>query len=131
MSKGEQQPEKPSRPLRERVASKAAASPSTRSRLVPDVEELKESVSVAEIKKQGFSGSFPLSVEIRTFVDDEGESALDVIVIFPKGTPAEEVASSRTSRMLSWIQDTILSKAGSDLWPYVFVRVSGSDVCPA
>jgi hypothetical protein len=113
------------------LAAKATASTVIRPRLVSDIEELKESVSVAEIKKQGFSGSFPLSIEIRPFVDHAGERSLDVIVVFPKGTPAEEVASPKTSRILSWIQDTILPKAGSGLWPYVFVRVDGSDVCPA
>jgi hypothetical protein len=131
MPKGEQQPEKPTKAVRSPLAAKATASAMIRPRLVPDIEELKESVSVDEIRKQGFSGSFPLSIEIRPFVDHAGERSLDVIVVFPKGTPAEEAASPNTSRMLSWIQDTILSKAGSGLWPYVFVRVDGNDVCPA
>jgi hypothetical protein len=131
MPKREQQPEKPTKAVRGTLAAKAKASAIIRPRLVPDIEELKKSVSVDEIRKQGFSGSFPLSIEIRPFVDHSGEKSLDVIVVFPKGTPAEEAASPNTSRMLSWIQDTILSKAGSGLWPYVFVRVDGNDVCPA
>jgi len=55
-----------------------------------------------------------------------------VIVVFPKTMRDEDVASPQTSRLLSWIQDTILSMAESGgRWPYVFVKVEGKDPCPA
>jgi hypothetical protein len=74
-------------------------------------------VQLAGAAKDGFKANLPKSIDILPSTDHSGESALDVIVVFPKGMPEENVASPQTSRMLSWIQGTILSKAGSGYWP--------------
>jgi hypothetical protein len=87
-----------------------------------DIEELKDSVSVTEIKKHGFDAPLPNSVEIMPSSDHAGGPALEVIVVFPKGTSDKDIASRKTAQMLSWVQNTILEKAGSGYWPYVFVK---------
>ena len=100
-------------------------------RLVPDIQELRKSVSVDELRKH-FTSNLPRAIEIVPSTDNSGESSLDVIVVFPKTMREEDVTSARTSRMLSWIRDTILSKAESGgRWPYVFVKVDAKDACPA
>jgi hypothetical protein len=90
--------------------------------------KLKKSVSLKELQKQGFTSNLPRTIDIVPSTDNSGENSLDVTVYFPKTMKEEDVASAQTSRMLSWIQDTILSKAESDgRWPYVFVKVDGKD----
>jgi hypothetical protein len=130
MPKEKKQSDKPSKAVEETVPLSGAAKATLEAKGtldVLDIKELKNSVSVAEIEKHGFKGNLPKSIDILPSIDHSGESALDVIVVFPNGMPEEKVASPQTSRMLSWIQDTILSKAGSGYWPYVFVKVEG---CP-
>jgi hypothetical protein len=130
MPKEKKQSDKPSKAVEATVqlAGAAKATLEAKGKLkVLDIKELKNSVSGAEIQKQGVKANLPKSIDILPSTDHSGESALDVIVVFPKGMPEENVASPQTSRMLSWIQDTILSKAGSGYWPYVSVKVDG---CP-
>jgi hypothetical protein len=79
-----------------------------RVRLIPDIEELKKSVSQAELRKQRFTANLPRTIEIVPSTDNFGEKSLDVTVYFPRTMREEDVASAQTSRMLSWIQDTIL-----------------------
>ena len=132
MSKEEQHSNKPPKIARTQVRGTATASAQVRVRLIPDIEELKKSVSVDELRKRGFAANLPRTIEIVPSTDNSGANSLDVIVIFPKSMREEEVASAQTTRMLSWIQDTILSRADESggRWPYVFVRVDGKDVCP-
>lgn len=133
MSKEEQHSDKPPKILqgKAQIHARSSATLSVHPRLVPDIQELKKSVSVDELRKQGFTTNLPRMIEIVPSTDNSGENSLDVIVCFPKTMREEDVTAPKTSRMLSWIRDTILSKAGSGLWPYVFVRVDGNDVCPA
>jgi tRNA nucleotidyltransferase (CCA-adding enzyme) len=113
------------------VRASGSTSAQFRVRLIPDIKELQKSVSVDELKKQGFTANLPRTVEIVPSTDNSGENSLDVTVYFPKTMREEDVTSAPTSRMLSWIQDTILSKDESDgRWPYVFVKIDGKDVCP-
>jgi hypothetical protein len=58
MPKREQQPEKPTKAVRGTLAAKAKASAIIRPHLVPDIEELKESVSVDKIRKQALAEVF-------------------------------------------------------------------------
>jgi hypothetical protein len=132
MSKEEQQPDKPAKAVQGNVRIEARGSATSsarvRVRLLPDIEELKKSVSNAELRRQGFTKNLPRTIEILPSTDNSGENSLDVTVYFPKTMREEDVASAQTSRMLSWIQDTILSKAESGgRWPYVFVKVDGKD----
>jgi hypothetical protein len=138
MPKEEQQSDKPAKTLqgnvrlRPRAKGTLTVSGRAQPRLVPDIQELKKAVSVDELKKQGFTANLPRTIEIVPSTDNSGERSLDVTVVFPKTMRDEDVTSARTSRMLSWIRDTILSKAESGgLWPYVFVKVDAKDVCPA
>jgi hypothetical protein len=136
MPKDEQHSDKPPTPVPGKVniavRASSVASAHVRPRLVPDIQELKKAVSVDELKKQGFTANLPRTIEIVPSTDNSGASSLDVTVIFPNTMGDKDVTSAQTSRMLSWIQDTILSKAESDgRWPYVFVKVEGKDVCPA
>ncbi len=132
MSKEEQHSNKPPKIARTQVRGTATAGAQVRVRLIPDIEELKKSVSVDELRKRGFTANLPRTIEIVPSTDNSGANSLDVIVIFPKSMREEEVASAQTTRMLSWIQDTILSRSDESggRWPYVFVRVDGKDVCP-
>lgn len=126
MAKEGQQSDKSRIEVHASSVSKAHVQP----RLVPDIEELKKSVSVDEIRKQGFKAKLPRTIEIVPSTDHSGESSLDVIVVFPKNLRDEDVTSAQTSKMLSWIQDTILSKPESGgRWPYVFVKVDSKDAC--
>jgi hypothetical protein len=136
MPKEEQHSDKPAKTVQGSVRIQATGNMTVtghvRPRLVPDIQELKKAVSVDELKKQGFTANLPRTIEIVPSTDNSGASALDVTVIFPNTMGDKDVTSAQTSRMLSWIQDTILSKAESDgRWPYVFVKVEGKDVCPA
>jgi tRNA nucleotidyltransferase (CCA-adding enzyme) len=133
MSKEEQTSDKPPRIVRSQVRGTANASAQVRVRLIPDIEELKRSVSVDELREQGFTANLPTTIDIVPSTDNSGENSLDVIVVFPKSMREKDVASAKTSRMLSWIQNTILSKAEETggRWPYVFVKIDGKDVCPA
>jgi tRNA nucleotidyltransferase (CCA-adding enzyme) len=133
MSKEEQHSQKPAKILRPKAAGTVTSSAQVRVRLIPDIQELKKSVSVDNLKEQGFTTNLPRTIEIVPSTDNSGANSLDVIVVFPKSMREEEVASAQTSRMLSWIQDTILSRSDESggRWPYVFVKVDGKDVCPA
>jgi hypothetical protein len=132
MSKEEQPSDKPAKLVHGKVNIQAGGNPTAsaqvRVRLIPDIQELKKSVSNEELRKQGFTVNLPRTIEIVPSTDNSGENSLDVTVYFPKAMREKDVASAQTSRMLSWIQDTILSKAESDgRWPYVFVKVDGKD----
>jgi hypothetical protein len=139
MAKEEQHSNKTPKILRPKAGGSIAvrASGSTgaqfRVRLIPDIEELKKSISVGALREQGFTTNLPRTIEIVPSTDNSGADSLDVTVVFPKSMREEEVASAQTSRMLSWIQDTILSRSDESggRWPYVFVKVEGKDVCPA
>jgi hypothetical protein len=136
MSKEEQQsdnaPKVVSGEVRFQGRAIAKSSASARLRLLPDIPELKKSVSLEELKKQGFTSNLPRAIEIVPSTDNSGENSLDVTVYFPKTMKEKDVASAQTSRMLSWIQTTILSKPESDgRWPYVFVKIDGKAACPA
>lgn len=95
-----------------------------------NIEELNEAVSVSALKQKGFAAPLPQSVRVLPSIDHTGETSLDVIVVFPPDIPDSEMASPKTGEMLSWIQDTLLSKVGSGHWPYVFVRTHDKDLCP-
>jgi hypothetical protein len=137
MPKEEQQSDKSAKRLqgvaRPQVRASATLSVGARVRLIPDIQALKKSVSVDELREQGFTTNLPKTIEIVPSTDNSGADSLDVTVVFPKSMREEEVASTQTSRMLSWIQDTILSRSDESggRWPYVFVKVDGKDVCPA
>jgi hypothetical protein len=136
MPKEEQHSDKPAKPVQGTVGIQAhagsVASAHIRPRLIPDIEELKKAVSPEEISKQGFKANLPRKIEIVPSTDNSGEGSLDVIVVFPKTMRDKDVTSAQTSRLLSWIQDTLLSKPESGgRWPYVFVQVEGKDPCPA
>jgi tRNA nucleotidyltransferase (CCA-adding enzyme) len=133
MSKEEQHSDKTPKILRSKVGGTIASGAQVRVRLIPDIEELKRSVSVDELREQGFTANLPTTIDIVPSTDNSGENSLDVIVVFPKSMREKDVASAKTSRMLSWIQNTILSKAEETggRWPYVFVKIDGKDVCPA
>jgi hypothetical protein len=131
MSKDEQQPDKSAKKIQGEARVRAQSTGALSVRLIPDIKELKKSVSVDELKKKGFTANLPRTVEIVPSTDNSGENSLDVTVYFPKTMREEDVTSAPTSRMLSWIQDTILSKDESGgRWPYVFVKIDGKDVCP-
>jgi len=128
VSKKDQQSDKPAKTVRPQARGSATSSASVRVRLIPDIQELKKSVSLEELRKQGFTANLPRTIEIVRSTDNSGENSLDVIVYFPNTMKEKDVTSAQTSRMLSWIQDTILSKAESGgRWPYVFVKVDGKD----
>ena len=136
MPKDEQHSDKPAKTVQGTVRIQASGNMTTSGqaypRLVPDIQELRKSVSVDELRKQGFTTNLPRTIEIVPSTDNSGQGSLDVIVVFPKTMREEDVTSAQTSRMLSWIQDTILSKAESGgRWPYVFVKVDAKDACPA
>ena len=132
MSKEEQQPDKPPKTVQAKVGIQGrggtTVSGSVHLRLVPDIQELKKSVSVDELRKQGFTANLPRTIDIVPSTDNSGKNSLDVTVYFPKTMREEDITSAQTSRMLSWIQTTILSSDASDgRWPYVFVKVDGKD----
>jgi hypothetical protein len=66
MPKEEQQSNKrlKSTTVRIQAHADATANAAIRPRLVPDIEELKKSVSVDEIRKQGFKKNSPRTIEI-------------------------------------------------------------------
>ena len=132
MPKEEQHSDKPAKTVQGTVRIQArgnmTVSGHVQPRLVPDIRELKKAVSVDELKKQGFTANLPRTVDIVPSTDNAGENSLDVIVVFPKTMRDEDVASPQTSHLLSWIQDTILSKAESaGRWPYLFVKIEGRE----
>jgi hypothetical protein len=132
MPKEEQQSDKSAKKLQGVARPQVRASATLSVRLIPDIQALKKSVSVDELREQGFTTNLPRTIEIVPSTDNSGANSLDVTVVFPKSMKEEEVASAQTSRMLSWIQDTILSRSDESggRWPYVFVKVDGKDVCP-
>jgi hypothetical protein len=134
MPKEEQQSDKSAKAfggkvtLRTRSRGTLTVGGQAQARLIPDIQELKKSVSLAELEKQGFTANLPRMIEIVPSTANSGENSLDVIVYFPNTMKEKDVTSAQTSRLLSWIQDTILSKAESGgRWPYVFVKVDGKD----
>jgi hypothetical protein len=126
MSKEEQPSDKSAKALQ----GKATARVHFRATLtvIPDIQALKKSVSVDELTKQGFTSNLPRTIDIVPSTDNSGKNSLDVTVHFPKTMSEKDVTSAETSRMLSWIQTTILSSDASDgRWPYIFVKVDGKD----
>jgi hypothetical protein len=132
MSKEEQPSDKSAKALQgkatPRIQGRANLTVNAQVRLIPDIQALKKSVSVDELQNQGFTSNLPRTIDIVLSTDNSGKNSLDVIVHFPKTMSEKDVTSAQTSRMLSWIQTTILSSDASDgRWPYVFVKVDGKD----
>jgi hypothetical protein len=128
MSKEEQPSDKSAKLVQPKVNIHSTSSMYVGFHLIPDIQALKKSVSTAELRKQGFTSNLPRLINIVPSTDNSGKNSLDVIVHFPKTMSEKDITSAQTSRMLSWIQDTILARAESDgRWPYVFVRIDGKD----
>lgn len=96
-----------------------------------DVNKLTELVSTEKIKAQAFDAPVPSSVLVRAKMDHSGQDALEVEVVFPEDTPDTVFATGKVNKLLSWIQDTLLTETNDELFPYVVVRREKEPLCHA